>query len=66
MQLAFEPHSAYERTTVIQSLFGDGFIRYSMVDKPEHPSLHVLAIAEQVITDTEKCMQWHCADWGME
>lgn len=51
---------------VIQSLFGDGFIRYSMVDKPDHPSLRVLTIAEQLIAETEKCMQWHCADWGME
>lgn len=68
--LHMNPLNHDKQQLVIQTLFGDGFIRYSVLDEEEakkHPAcLKVLHIAEKVIPNTHDCMQWGCADWGME
>lgn len=55
---------------VVQSLFADGLIRYSM--SPEHAGcvepagLRVLALHEQVLPDSAEAMTWQVSDTGMQ
>lgn len=48
---------------VVQSLFADGFIKYSI--KPQSGLFKILALHEQIIPETSSVMSWQCADWGM-
>jgi predicted naringenin-chalcone synthase len=52
---------------VVQSLFADGYIKYSVTEQPEvGPSLKILApIQEFIIPNTGKLMSWQPASWGM-
>lgn len=54
---------------VIQTLFADGFARYSM--SPALPAgaragFEVLALREVVIPNSHDAMTWMCGDWGMK
>jgi predicted naringenin-chalcone synthase len=54
---------------VVQTLFADGFIRYSL--SPELPKgkatgFEVLRIYESILPNTEDAMTWTCADHGMK
>ncbi len=54
---------------VVQTLFADGFIAYSLCDgaiRDHAPALEILALAEEIMPDSSHCMQWVCADWGMQ
>lgn len=55
---------------VIQTLFADGFIRYSVrptADFAEKtPFFEVLAIHEEIVPDSLDAMTWVCSDWGMK
>ena len=54
---------------VVQTLFADGFIAYSVCDASARsgaPALQLLALAEDVIPDSSESMQWICSDWGMQ
>jgi len=54
---------------VVQTLFADGFIAYSVCDSSARngaPALQVLALAEDIIPDSSESMQWICSDWGMQ
>lgn len=51
---------------VVQSLFGDGFIKYSLTaERPAEPHLKILALHEEVIPDSSHCMTWNCEDKGL-
>jgi len=50
-------------TLVVQSLFADGLVRYSLV--PDGPGLRVVAVHEQVLPDTEAEMTWVPSGHGM-
>ncbi len=50
---------------VVQSLFGDGFIKYK-VSHEEEPGFQVLALHEEVLPDSTDVMTWICDDWGMK
>jgi predicted naringenin-chalcone synthase len=55
---------------VVQSLFADGCICYS-VSTGSHaaepgPRLAVLALDEWIVPDSAGSMAWHCSDFGME
>jgi predicted naringenin-chalcone synthase len=50
---------------VVQSLFGDGFIKYTVSNK-EGPGLQVLAIQEELLPESTDVMTWVCDDWGMK
>lgn len=54
---------------VVQSLFADGFIRYSILDSAEWagvaPGLALLSQSEMIVPDTSAAMTWACSDWGM-
>lgn len=51
---------------VIQSLFADGFIRYSLGEKSDSPAFKILAAAEQIIEDSVSKMTWDCSEWGFQ
>lgn len=56
---------------VIQSLFADGFIRYSMVseDSPEaeaRSGFHVGAFLERMVNNSSDAMTWVCSDHGLK
>jgi predicted naringenin-chalcone synthase len=54
---------------VVQTLFADGLIAYSVCDpsaRDSEPALELLALAEDVVPDTSDAMQWLCSDWGMQ
>ena len=54
---------------VVQTLFADGFIAYSVCDasaRNGEPALQLLALAEEVIPDSSESMRWLCSDWGMQ
>jgi predicted naringenin-chalcone synthase len=51
---------------VIQTLFGDGFIKYSLQSKVDSgkPHLKILALHEELIPHSADAMIWRCEDWG--
>src|SRR5664279_951911 len=54
---------------VVQTLFADGFIAYSVCDSSARngaPALQLLVLAEDIIPDSSEAMQWICSDWGMQ
>ncbi len=55
---------------VIQSLFADGCIRYSVCAEQAFrvpgPALAVLSQAEWIVPDSSASMAWFCSDFGME
>ena len=51
---------------VSQSLFSDGFIKYSVGTKCKSSCLEILALHEQVIPDSLKFMTWNLASWGFK
>lgn len=48
---------------VVQSLFADGFIKYSASQEPG--VFKICALHEEILPDTAKHMSWHSEDWGM-
>ncbi|MBA3539466.1 MAG: naringenin-chalcone synthase [Deltaproteobacteria bacterium] len=51
---------------VVQSLFADGLIRYSMVNDDGRSGLRLLALHERILHDSSHAMAWMVADWGMQ
>jgi predicted naringenin-chalcone synthase len=51
---------------VVQSLFGDGLIRYRMAAESGEPALRVCAIHEQLVPGSEDAMSWIVGDHGMK
>lgn len=51
---------------VSQSLFADGFMKYSVTDSCKGPHLKVRKIREEIIPHSIKAMTWNVADWGFQ
>lgn len=52
---------------IVQSLFADGFIKYSITDgKKASSKLKILSILEEVLENTTKKMTWNCNPWGFQ
>lgn len=51
---------------VSQSLFADGFIKYSVKRFDENTHLKVLAVHEEIIPASIDAMTWSVAHWGFE
>lgn len=51
---------------VTQSLFADGFIKYSADLHTDAPHIKVLALQEEVIPNSLKSMTWKAMNWGIE
>ncbi len=51
---------------VVQTLFADGFIKYSLVSSlPAQPALKVTALHEFTLTGTSDAMTWSPEQWGL-
>lgn len=51
---------------VSQSLFADGFIKYSVKKQTREPHYKLLAIHEEIIPDSTESMTWKMSHWGFE
>jgi predicted naringenin-chalcone synthase len=49
---------------VSQSLFADGFMKYSLSDESNAPHLKTLGLHEEIIPDSVECMTWNVVNWG--
>lgn len=49
---------------VSQSLFADGFMKYSLSLDVKNPHLKILAVHEEIISDSIESMTWNVVDWG--
>jgi predicted naringenin-chalcone synthase len=63
--LHLDPSDHSAEQCVVQSLFGDGFIRYSASLVPSGPGLEVLALDEELLPDSAQSMSWVAADFGL-
>jgi predicted naringenin-chalcone synthase len=64
--LHLDPSDHRLEKLVIQSLFGDGLIRYSMRASDEGPGLCPLAACEVLVPDSADAMGWGPSEWGMQ
>lgn len=51
---------------VSQSLFADGFMKYSIQRESEAPHIKICAVREETIPNSLKSMTWNVVDWGNE
>ncbi|MBX7065849.1 MAG: hypothetical protein K1X28_01330 [Parachlamydiales bacterium] len=51
---------------VSQSLFADGFIKYSMVPHSDQPRMKVLSLREEIIPNSTHAMTWDVMEWGFQ
>ena len=66
--LHLDPSDHSAEQCVVQSLFADGFVRYSLreADAGEYPrGLGLLAMSEQILPDSAESMTWTVGDFGM-
>ncbi len=63
--LHLDPSDHSAEQFVVQSLFADGFVRYSLLEQGEGPGLDVLALSETILPDSGHAMGWSAADFGM-
>ena len=64
--LHFDPSDHSLEQLVVQSLFGDGLIRYCMVPDQGRRGLRVLALHERVLPNSAEAMGWIVSDAGMQ
>jgi len=68
--LHFNPYLHTPEQFVIQSLFADGFISYSVVDKKNHKltpgknAFEILAIHEVIFAESQEAMTWKLSEFG--
>jgi len=63
--LHLDPSDHSAEQCVVQSLFADGFIRYSLCDDGGQAGLSVLSLSENILPDSADSMGWSVADFGM-
>lgn len=64
--LHLDPSNHAIEQLVVQSLFADGFIRYSVREGEDVPGLRVLGLAETILKDSADAMSWTVSDAGMQ
>jgi predicted naringenin-chalcone synthase len=64
--LHLDPSDHTMEQFVVQSLFADGLIRYSLRERDEAPGLRLVAQREAIIPDSAGCMTWITTDAGMK
>ena len=64
--LHFQPANHALDQLVVQSLFADGLIRYSLTPDRAGAGLRVLAVHEQILADSAHAMTWVGGDTGMQ
>lgn len=63
--LHLDPSNHSAEQCVVQSLFADGFIRYSLSEGNDGRGLEVLALSEQILPESAEAMTWSVGDFGM-
>jgi predicted naringenin-chalcone synthase len=63
--LHLDPSQHSPEQLVVQSLFADGFVRYSLVTNANARGLEVIALDEAILPDSTQSMSWVCSEWGM-
>lgn len=63
--LHLDPSDHALEQLVVQSLFADGDIRYSVKDSGDYPGLEILALAEEILPDSVDSMSWAVSDFGL-
>ena len=51
---------------VIQSLFADGVIAYTLQEKRPERGFKLLSLHEELVPGTSDAMEWMVSDWGMK
>ena len=51
---------------VCQSLFADGFMKYSLSRTAPLPYLQIVNVREEIIPNSTEAMTWKVADWGFQ
>jgi predicted naringenin-chalcone synthase len=64
--LHMDPTAHDPEQLVVQSLFADGYIRYSLSGRKTGPALRVLAEREEILADSAAAMSWTCSDHAMK
>lgn len=64
--LHLNPQDPSLEQMVIQSLFADGVIAYSLTNTRSARGLHLLSLYEELIPDTAQAMEWMVAEFGMK
>ena len=68
--LHFDPRRHEPEQLVVQSLFADGFIRYTVSDEAAYDgatsALTLLALGEEIVPESSASMSWTCSDSGMQ
>ncbi len=70
--LHFNPSDHSPEQLIIQTLFADGHIRYSVLPAKDHDlqpgagTLEVLALHEEVVPDSLDDMKWTLSEWGFQ
>lgn len=50
---------------LVQTLFADGFIKYTLSPQTERAHLSVIGLREELIPDSSESMTWRCEDHGL-
>ncbi|XGC81157.1 3-oxoacyl-[acyl-carrier-protein] synthase III C-terminal domain-containing protein [Bdellovibrio bacteriovorus] len=64
--LHLNPQDPTLEQMVIQSLFADGVIAYSMTQEKPKKGFKLISLHEELVPDTTEAMEWMVADWGMK
>lgn len=64
--LHLNPQDPTLEQMVIQSLFADGAIAYSMMTEKPKKGLRVISLYEELVPDTANAMEWMVSDYGMK
>lgn len=63
--LHMQPLRHTSEQLLVESLFGDGFIKYSLSKKTNSPHFKILAVHEEIIPHSLHCMTWACKTHGL-
>jgi predicted naringenin-chalcone synthase len=64
--LHLNPHNHAPEQLVVQSLFADGHIGYSVSHETNEAALEVLAVREELIPNSGRAMEWRVSEQGFE
>jgi predicted naringenin-chalcone synthase len=64
--LHLDPSAHSAEQCVVQSLFADGFVRYSLRANCDQLGLDVLSLSECVLPGSSEAMGWRTSDFGMQ
>lgn len=60
--LHFNPTLHEMEQLVVQTLFADGFIKYTVHEE----GFKILKLADEIIPDSTDTMHWSCTEWGLK